>query len=160
LSYQYPKGSKLIFENLNIPTQQHTLILGESGSGKSTLLNLIAGFSAPTTGKVYIQGQDIYQLQETNLDKFRAKNLGFIFQEAHVVTILTGATNVKLALTLGGLTVNESEGAALVEELQAAAISNRTPNELSRGQVQAVAFARVLIKRPALLIADEPTASL
>src|SRR5690606_41838604 len=57
LSYQYPKGSKLIFENLNIPTQQHTLILGESGSGKSTLLNLIAGFSAPTTGKVYIQGR-------------------------------------------------------------------------------------------------------
>src|SRR5690606_28154574 len=160
LSYQYPKGSKLIFENLNIPTQQHTLILGESGSGKSTLLNLIAGFSAPTTGKVYIQGQDIYQLQETNLDKFRAKNLGFIFQEAHLLKNLTVAENIKLAQSLAGFPVNESDVAALLEKLQLAALSNRKPYKLSRGQVQRVAIARALINRPALLIADEPTASL
>ena len=123
-------------------------------------MNLIAGFSAPTTGKVYIQGQDIYQLQETNLDKFRAKNLGFIFQEAHLLKNLTVAENIKLAQSLAGFPVNESEVANLLEKLQLSALSNRKPNELSRGQVQRVAIARALINKPALLIADEPTASL
>lgn len=160
LSYQYPKGSKLNFENLSVSKQKHTLILGESGSGKSTLLNLIAGFSAPTTGKVFIQGQDIYQLQESNLDHFRAKNLGFIFQEAHLLKNLTIVENIKLAQSLANYSVNEADIIELLKKLQLDQLANRKPNELSRGQVQRVAIARALINKPALLIADEPTAAL
>lgn len=160
LSYQYPKGSKLNFENLSVSKQNHTLILGESGSGKSTLLNLIAGFSAPTTGKVFIQGQDIYQLQESNLDHFRAKNLGFIFQEAHLLKNLTIVENIKLAQSLANYPVIEADVIELLRKLQLEHLANRKPNELSRGQVQRVAIARALINKPALLIADEPTAAL
>lgn len=160
LAYQYPKGSKLHFEDLRIMQQQHTLILGESGSGKSTLLNLIAGFSKPSTGKVTILQQDLYQLQESKLDKFRAQHLGFIFQEAHLLKNLTVSENIKLAQSLAGLPVQEEAIMHVLGKLQLEGLTHRKPNELSRGQVQRVAIARSLINKPALLIADEPTASL
>lgn len=160
LAYQYPKGSKLHFEDLRIMQQQHTLILGESGSGKSTLLNLIAGFSKPSTGRVTILQQDLYQLQESKLDKFRAQHLGFIFQEAHLLKNLTVSENIKLAQSLAGLPVQEEAIMHLLGKLQLEGLAHRKPNELSRGQVQRVAIARSLINKPALLIADEPTASL
>jgi len=160
LSYQYPKGSKLSFQDLLLADQQHTLVLGDSGSGKSTLLNLIAGFSSPTSGEITINGQNLYQLSGSELDRFRAQNLGFIFQEAHLLKNLTVLENIKLAQSLAGLAVEEQTILTLLEKLQLADFSNRKPNELSRGQVQRVAIARALINKPALLIADEPTAAL
>ena len=160
LSHQYQKGSKLSFQDLLLTDQQHTLVLGDSGSGKSTLLNLIAGFSSPTTGEVMINGQNLYMLSGSNLDKFRAQNLGFIFQEAHLLRNLTVSENIKLAQTLAGLPVEENKITFLLEKLQLSGYENRKPNELSRGQVQRVAIARALINQPALLIADEPTAAL
>lgn len=160
LSYQYPKGPKLSFQDLLLVDQQHTLVLGDSGSGKSTLLNLIAGFSSPTTGQVIINGQDLYQLSGSDLDKFRAQNLGFIFQEAHLLKNLSVTENIKLAQSLAGLAVDEQAIKSLLEKLQLGGFGNRRPNELSRGQVQRVAIARALINKPLLLIADEPTAAL
>ncbi len=160
LSYQYPKGPKLSFQDLLLSDQQHTLVLGDSGSGKSTLLNLIAGFSSPTTGQVIINGQDLYQLSGSDLDKFRAQNLGFIFQEAHLLKNLSVTENIKLAQSLAGLAVDEQAIKSLLEKLQMGGFGNRRPNELSRGQVQRVAIARALINKPLLLIADEPTAAL
>lgn len=160
LSYQYPKGPKLSFQDLLLADQQHTLVLGDSGSGKSTLLNLIAGFSSPTTGQVIINGQDLYQLSGSDLDKFRAQNLGFIFQEAHLLKNLSVTENIKLAQSLAGLAVDEQAIKSLLEKLQLGGFGNRKPNELSRGQVQRVAIARALINKPLLLIADEPTAAL
>ncbi len=160
LSYQYPKGPKLSFQDLLLSDQQHTLVLGDSGSGKSTLLNLIAGFSSPTTGQVIINGQDLYQLSGSDLDKFRAQNLGFIFQEAHLLKNLSVTENIKLAQSLAGLAVDEQAIKSLLEKLQLGGFGNRRPNELSRGQVQRVAIARALINKPLLLIADEPTAAL
>lgn len=160
LSYQYPKGPKLSFQDLLLADQQHTLVLGDSGSGKSTLLNLIAGFSFPTTGQVIINGQDLYQLSGSDLDKFRAQNLGFIFQEAHLLKNLSVTENIKLAQSLAGLAVDEQAIKSLLEKLQLGGFGNRRPNELSRGQVQRVAIARALINKPLLLIADEPTAAL
>lgn len=160
LSYQYPKGSKLSFQDLLLADQQHTLVLGDSGSGKSTLLNLIAGFSSPTSGEITINGQNLYQLSGSELDRFRAQNLGFTFQEAHLLKNLTVLENIKLAQSLAGLAVEEQTILTLLEKLQLADFSNRKPNELSRGQVQRVAIARALINKPALLIADEPTAAL
>ncbi len=160
LSYQYPKGPKLSFQDLLLADQQHTLVLGDSGSGKSTLLNLIAGFSSPTTGEVIINGQNLYQLSGSDLDKFRAQNLGFIFQEAHLLKNLSVTENIKLAQSLAGLAVDEQAIKSLLEKLQLGGFGNRRPNELSRGQVQRVAIARALINKPSLLIADEPTAAL
>lgn len=160
LSYQYPKGPKLSFQDLLLADQQHTLVLGDSGSGKSTLLNLIAGFSSPTMGEVIINGQNLYQLSGSDLDKFRAQNLGFIFQEAHLLKNLSVTENIKLAQSLAGLAVDEQAIKSLLEKLQLGGFGNRRPNELSRGQVQRVAIARALINKPSLLIADEPTAAL
>lgn len=160
LSYQYPKGPTLSFQDLLLADQQHTLVLGDSGSGKSTLLNLIAGFSSPTTGEVIINGQNLYQLSGSDLDKFRAQNLGFIFQEAHLLKNLSVTENIKLAQSLAGLAVDEQAIKSLLEKLQLGGYGNRRPNELSRGQVQRVAIARALINKPSLLIADEPTAAL
>src|SRR5690606_36387894 len=160
LSYQYPKGPKLSFQDLLLADQQHTLVLGDSGSGKSTLLNLIAGFSSPTTGQVIINGQDLYQLSGSDLDKFRAQNLGFIYQEAHQLKNLSVTENIKLAQSLAGLAVDEQAIKSLLEKLQLGGFGNRRPNELSLGQVQRVAIARALINKPSPLIADEPTAAL
>ncbi|GGE22825.1 MULTISPECIES: ABC transporter ATP-binding protein [Sphingobacterium] len=160
LSYQYPKGPQLSFQDLQLSDQEHTLVLGDSGSGKSTLLNLIAGFSLPTTGEVIIKGQNLYQLSGSDLDKFRAQNLGFIFQEAHLLKNLNVTENIKLAQSLAGLATDASAIQTLLEKLQLGGYGNRKPNELSRGQVQRVAIARALINKPALLIADEPTAAL
>jgi len=160
LSYQYPKGPQLSFQDLQLSDQEHTLVLGDSGSGKSTLLNLIAGFSLPTTGEVIIKGQNLYQLSGSDLDKFRAQNLGFIFQEAHLLKNLNVTENIKLAQSLAGLATDAQAIQNLLEKLQLGGYGNRKPNELSRGQVQRVAIARALINKPALLIADEPTAAL
>ncbi len=123
-------------------------------------MNLIAGFSSPTTGQVIINGQDLYQLSGSDLDKFRAQNLGFIFQEAHLLKNLSVTENIKLAQSLAGLAVDEQAIKSLLEKLQLGGFGNRRPNELSRGQVQRVAIARALINKPLLLIADEPTAAL
>lgn len=145
---------------MKIQQQQHTLILGESGSGKSTLLHLIGGFSLPATGTVTIQGQNIYDLRESKLDQFRAQHLGFIFQEAHLLKNLSVIDNIKLAQSLAGFSTDTQAIQQLLEKLQLANLGNRKPNELSRGQVQRVAIARALINKPAILLADEPTASL
>ena len=160
LSYQYPKGSKLSFQDLLLSDQQHTLVLGDSGSGKSTLLNLIAGFSSPTSGEVIINGQNLYSLSGSELDKFRAQHLGFIFQEAHLLRNLTVSENIKLAQSLAGLSVDADAVKSLLEKLQLGGFENRKPNELSRGQVQRVAIARALATGMKLLLLDEPAAGM
>lgn len=160
LSYSYSKGSKLHFNDLVLRKQEHTLVLGDSGSGKSTLLNLIGGFSKPDSGHIDINGQQLGQLQATALDRYRAQNLGFIFQEAHLLRNLTVVENIQLAQSLAGLAPDRPSIADLLAKLQLAELANRRPNQLSRGQVQRAAIARALINKPTLLIADEPTASL
>lgn len=160
LSYAYPKGSKLIFSDLVLGKQEHTLVLGDSGSGKSTLLNLIGGFSRPSSGHIDINGQQLDVLSGPRLDRYRAQNLGFIFQEAHLLRNLSVAENIQLAQSLAGLAVDRPAITDLLTKLQLAEFANRKPNQLSRGQIQRVAVARALINKPTLLIADEPTASL
>lgn len=160
LTFSYPNGATLAFADLSIATQQHTLILGDSGAGKSTLLNLLGGLSQPTTGKVWIKKQNIYQLGEGALDKFRAQNIGFIFQEAHLLKNLTLTENTKLAQSLAGYPVTPQNIDEVLEQLQLKEHGHKRPNQLSRGQIQRAAIARAIINRPAILLADEPTASL
>lgn len=160
LSFSYSAGNTLLFADMAISKQQHTLILGDSGTGKSTLLNLLGGLSLPKTGKVFIENQDIYQLGESALDKFRAQNIGFIFQEAHLLKNLTLRENVQLAQSLAGFRVDIAQIEQVLDQLQLKDHGNKYPNQLSRGQVQRAAIARAIVNSPAILLADEPTASL
>ena len=160
LSYQYPQGVKLAFPDIHIQKNQHSLLLGDSGTGKTTLLHLLSGLSKPTTGEVHLMNQSLYTMRGAALDAFRAKNLGFIFQEAHLLRNLTVTENIKLAQYLAKNPVDEQAIADLLDQLQLNDKAHVLPNQLSRGQKQRVAIARAVINRPGLLLADEPTASL
>lgn len=161
LAFHYPNTEHSIqFKDLAINQGNHTILLGDSGKGKTTLLHLLSGLSKPTEGKVYINQNDIYQLNDGELDRFRADNLGFIFQEAHLLRNLSVLENILLAQNLAKKSENKQEVIAVLEKLQIADKANSLPKELSRGQLQRAAIARAVINKPKLLLADEPTAAL
>lgn len=160
LTFSYPKGPTLTFKDLHILPQDHTLILGDSGCGKSTLLNLLGGLSSPGNGNVTLLGKDMYQLSGTQLDIFRAQNIGFIFQEAHLLRNLTVFENIKLAVTLAKNKVDRNQILDVLKQLRLEEEADKYPQQLSRGQLQRAAIARAIINRPKILFADEPTAAL
>lgn len=148
--------------SLVVPQGEFLALMGPSGSGKSTLLNLIAGIDRPDHGEIFVEGRDITKLSESELARWRAANVGFIFQFYNLIPVLTAFENVALPLQLTSL--SESEKAARVTQaLKTVGLSDRmdhTPNELSGGQQQRVAIARALITDPRLIVADEPTGDL
>ncbi|WP_343567716.1 ATP-binding cassette domain-containing protein [Sphingobacterium sp.] len=160
LSFQYPNSTSIEFPDIHIEKGQHTLLLGDSGSGKTTLLNILGGLSRPETGLVKINNQDLSLLSNSKLDQFRAQYIGFIFQEAHLLRNLTLLENIKLAQSLAGKRIDLNAIHFILTQLQLDQKSDAYPNELSRGQLQRAAIARSVINKPALLIADEPTAAL
>lgn len=160
LTFNYNSSTELTFPAINISKNQHTLLLGESGSGKTTLLHLLGGLSLPNSGKVTIDDVDIYALSEQQRDTFRAKHMGFIFQDAHLLQNLTIAENILLAQYLAGEKQDKAEVNSILSKLQIADKAHHHPNQLSRGQLQRAAIARALINKPKVLIADEPTAAL
>ncbi len=160
LAYQYPQGVRLEFPDIHMAKNQHSLLLGDSGKGKTTLLHLLSGLSKPTHGAVFLMGQDLYALSGSSLDAYRAKNLGFIFQEAHLLKNLTVLENIKLAQRLAENVVDTASILQLLADLQLQDKADALPNQLSRGQKQRVAIARAIVNKPGLLLADEPTASL
>ena len=147
---------------LAIPANRFSIVIGASGSGKTTLLNLIGCIDAATDGRVEVCGQDIAQLTDDSLADFRARNIGFIFQNFSLVPVLTAYENVEYPLLLVGVlpTQRRFRTLAMLEAVGLADHGHRFPNELSGGQKQRVAIARALVKRPALVLADEPTANL
>lgn len=160
LTFHYSNASDLEFPDIHIKEGQHTLLLGDSGTGKTTLLHLLGGLSIPETGHVKINNQDLSMLSNSQLDHFRSQYIGFIFQEAHLLKNLTLLENIKLAQSLAGKKVDISAIDDVLKQLQLDQKIHAYPNELSRGQLQRAAIARSIINKPALLIADEPTASL
>jgi putative ABC transport system ATP-binding protein len=147
---------------LHIPKGDFVSIMGPSGSGKSTLLNLCAGLDRPTTGRVIVNGQDLGQLSEARLSKWRSENLGFIFQMYNLMPVLTAQENVELPLLLTPLSRAERRRHAEAS-LRIVGLSDRAdhyPRQLSGGQEQRVAIARALANDPVLLLADEPTGNL
>ena len=136
--------------------------MGPSGSGKSTLLNLCAGLDRPTTGRVIVNGQDLGELGEAGLSKWRSENLGFIFQMYNLMPVLTAQENVELPLLLTPLSRRERREHAAAS-LKIVGLEDRAdhyPRQLSGGQEQRVAIARALANDPVLLLADEPTGNL
>ncbi len=148
--------------SVEIDAGEFTVISGPSGSGKSTLLNLIGCLDTPTRGRVTLEGQDLSTLTGPTLASVRARRIGFIFQSFNLIPVLTARENVELALQLAG-DVGKDRTARAEKALVDVGLSgmfDRRPSQLSGGQQQRVAVARALVKRPALIIADEPTANL
>jgi putative ABC transport system ATP-binding protein len=147
---------------LSIPSNRFSIVIGASGSGKTTLLNLIGCIDAPTGGAVEVCGENVTELGDDTLADFRARNIGFIFQNFSLVPVLTAYENVEYPLILLGMGASprRARAMAMLEAVGLAEHAHRFPNELSGGQKQRVAIARALVKDPTVVLADEPTANL
>ena len=135
-------------------------IIGASGSGKSTLLHLIGGVDRPTSGKVFIEGEDIFNLSDDNLAIFRRRQVGLIYQFYNLLPILNVEENIKLPVELDGKKVDEKDLTDLLKTLGLESRRKHLPNELSGGQQQRTSIGRAMINHPAIILADEPTGNL
>jgi putative ABC transport system ATP-binding protein len=148
--------------SIDVPTGEFLALMGPSGSGKTTLLNLIAGIDSPDAGKVVVNGTDISLLGESELARWRARHVGFIFQFYNLLPVLTAFENVELPLLLTGLSRKEKRD-HVESALNLVGLGDRIhhyPKQLSGGQEQRVAIARAIVTDPTILVADEPTGDL
>ena len=135
-------------------------IIGPSGSGKSTLLHILGGVDRPTSGKVWLDGQDVYAQDEEQLAIFRRRQVGLIYQFYNLIPVLNVVENMTLPVLLDGRKVNVERLNELVETLGLSGRKNNLPNQLSGGQQQRVSIGRALMNAPAVVLADEPTGNL
>ncbi len=135
-------------------------IIGPSGSGKSTLLHILGGVDIPTSGKVFIDGADIYAMDETRLAIFRRRQIGLIYQFYNLIPVLNVCENITLPLLLDGRKLDQTQLDSIINILNLSDRLNHLPNQLSGGQQQRVSIGRALINNPALVLADEPTGNL
>lgn len=164
ISKTYGSGNTAVHALRNatfsVPKGEYVAIVGESGSGKSTLLNMIGALDTPTSGKVYIDGKDIFGMKERNLTVFRRRNIGFIFQSFNLIPELTVEQNIIFPILLDYQKPDKKYLEELLTVLNLKERRNHLPNQLSGGQQQRVAIGRALITRPSLILADEPTGNL
>ncbi|TVR54909.1 MAG: ABC transporter ATP-binding protein [Puniceicoccaceae bacterium] len=148
--------------DLTIPTGEYLSIMGPSGSGKTTLFNVIGGLAKPTAGSVFIDEIDVAQLDAGELAWLRCRKIGYIFQSYNIVKVMTALENVTLPMLFAGVPPDEARdrGADILRRVGLADRLLHTPRELSGGQQQRVAIARAFANRPAIILADEPTANL
>jgi putative ABC transport system ATP-binding protein len=157
-----PEGTLTIVHDVSVEigAGESVAIVGASGAGKSTLLALLAGLDMPTSGRVWLAGQDLTELDEDGRARLRAQRVGFVFQSFHLIPALTALENVMLPLELAGR--SDARRSAL-DALQRVGLGERTghyPRQLSGGEQQRVALARAFVTQPAVLFADEPTGNL
>lgn len=146
--------------NLTVEKGEFTAIVGTSGSGKSTLLHMLGGLDRPTTGKVMVDGKDIFSLSEEQLTIFRRRKIGFVFQSYNLVPVLNLYENIVLPLELDGKKIDREYIDQIAETLGLKDRLEALPNQLSGGQQQRVAIARALAGTPSIILADEPTGNL
>jgi putative ABC transport system ATP-binding protein len=148
--------------SINIKRGDFVAVMGPSGSGKSTAMNLIGSLDMPTKGHIFLDGEDISSLDESELAQVRGKNIGFIFQQFNLIPTLTVFENVVLPMTLQGIFEEEREEKAekILQRLDLYDRKDHYPNQISGGQQQRVAIARALANDPEVILADEPTGNL
>ena len=146
--------------SFTVPKGEFVAVVGESGSGKSTLLNLIGALDTPTSGKVWIDGRDIFSMKERSLTIFRRRSIGFIFQSFNLIPELTVEQNIEFPVLLDYRKPDKAYLEELLTVLNLQERRHHLPSQLSGGQQQRVAIGRALITRPALILADEPTGNL
>lgn len=164
LTKVYGKGENRVVAvdnvSFSVKRGEFVAIVGSSGSGKSTILHLIGGVDRPTSGKVYIEGKDVYSLNEENLAIFRRRQVGLIYQFYNLIPILNVVENITLPCDLDGKKVEKTRVDEILKVLGLENRKNNLPNELSGGQQQRVSIGRALINNPAIILADEPTGNL
>src|SRR5690625_662970 len=146
--------------SFSVEKGEFVAIIGPSGSGKSTLLHMLGGVDQPTSGKVFVDNTDIYDLDETQLAIFRRRQIGLIYQFYNLIPVLTVEENITLPILLDGHKVDKKHFRDIVSTLGLQERLNHLPNQLSGGQQQRVSIGRALISNPALVLADEPTGHL
>jgi putative ABC transport system ATP-binding protein len=146
--------------DLNIEKGEFTAIVGASGSGKSTLLHLLGGVDAPDEGRVEIDGESIYDLNDEKRSILRRRKIGYVFQTYNLIPVLTVEENIKMPVLLDGNKVDQEKVDKIIDILGLSERKNHLPNQLSGGQQQRVAIGRAIINNPAIVLADEPTGNL
>lgn len=160
----YGKGETIVKAlddvSFSVEQGQFVAIVGPSGSGKSTLLHILGGVDTPTSGKVYVDQNDMYQLDESALAIFRRRQIGLIYQFYNLIPVLNVEENIKLPLLLDHRDVKDGQFQELISTLNLTDRLSHLPNQLSGGQQQRVSIGRALIASPSLVLADEPTGNL
>jgi len=146
--------------SLAVDTGEIVTVLGKSGSGKTTLLNIVGGLEKPDKGGVLIAGKPIYKLKEAQLAHWRSQQIGYVFQTFNLVRELTVIENIRLPMDITGLNYNQEFENELLSMLDLTKRRNFYPEQLSGGERQRVAIARAMIKRPAIILADEPSGNI
>ena len=146
--------------SLSVERGEFVAVVGTSGSGKSTLLHMLGGLDRPTSGKVFVDGSDIFALNDDALTIFRRRSIGFVFQAYNLVPVLSVYENIVLPVELDGGTVDKTYLDDIIRTLGLESKLSSLPSQLSGGQQQRVAIARALAAKPAILLADEPTGNL
>ena len=148
--------------DLTIRSGEFTALMGPSGSGKTTFLNIISGLDNPTEGKVWLAGKVLSDMSGNELSDFRRDNIGFIFQAYNLIPVLTVEENIEYIMLLQGVSKAERHErvTSMLESVGLKGLANRNPTQLSGGQQQRVAIARAMVSKPAIILADEPTANL
>ncbi|MBO7453208.1 MAG: ABC transporter ATP-binding protein [Clostridiales bacterium] len=164
LKKTYGKGDSTVNAlkgvDISINKGEFVAIVGTSGSGKSTLLHMLGGLDRPTSGKVFVDGTDIFSLKDEKLTILRRRKIGFVFQSFNLVPVLNVKENILLPLELDGAKIDKDHIDHIIEMLDIQSKLKKLPSQLSGGQQQRVAIARALAGRPSVILADEPTGNL
>jgi putative ABC transport system ATP-binding protein len=158
--HRYNDAVALAVDDWQVAQGSHWAVIGPSGSGKTTMLHLLAGVLRAQEGTVSVAEQDLGQLSQAALDRFRGRHIGIVLQRLHLMATLTVANNLLLAQYCAGLKQNRARVDEVLSDLGIADKANALPRELSHGQAQRVAVGRAVLNRPLLLLADEPTSNL
>nr|WP_075576279.1 ABC transporter ATP-binding protein [Olsenella timonensis] len=148
--------------SFDVAAGEYLAVMGPSGSGKTTMLNCVSTIDRPTSGHIYVDGQDITALRAGQLSKFRRERLGFVFQDSNLLDTLTARENIALALTINHVPAKEvvARVTGVAQRLGVSEVLDKFPHEMSGGQKQRVAAARAIVTDPSLVLADEPTGAL
>lgn len=160
LTFSYTPQRSISFPDFSLNKGEHCLLLGESGSGKTTLLHLMGGLLRGYSGSIQLAGSELSSLSEGGLDRFRGKNIGFIFQKNHLINALSVEKNVIMSPYLAGVEIDKNHAHEVLTELGLREKIMSSVKEISQGQAQRVAIARAVVNHPAVILADEPTSAL